>query len=133
MDGGVHGWKLQKDCLFILVTLDDWLFFGQDIKGDIFLKAKQICEKKNVNFDRIRERALVLCSAAELEELFSSFPESEITRILASNLGDLGMKDYPLHSVIQEQGAERLPFRAHPLVGRATSFFDQFPPAEYVF
>jgi hypothetical protein len=114
LNGVVPDFHLAESATLIVVTLDDWVFVGADIKDDIFKQAREISLAKGLNAETIGDCDVVLCTAAELDRLTSRYSYDTLRLICDRNLEEK-YKNYPLTGVANECFKEKRHQAEYPL------------------
>jgi hypothetical protein len=117
--------RLAPDMVPIVVTLDDWLFFGPIFRDEIFNRAANIARFNGRSTKRIEARQVVLCSAAELEIILSEY---DVASVL--NLGrvlDPSKREHMTLSAFRELNVP-MDVPHYPLSDRLDEIFAPFLP-----
>jgi hypothetical protein len=97
--GHVADWSIVDQPTLLLVTLDDWIFVGADIREEIEVAARPIAVARGLNPDALRE--IALCTATELDQLISTFEYSTI-RLIARESRTQPYRHHQVSSVGRE-------------------------------
>lgn len=132
MRTGIAGdeFSLHPDFLPLVVTLDDWIFFGKELKDEIFSCARSIAQANGTSTDRIDNQRVILCTASDLETILTLYESDTALHGLNAALDDQHKGNIIL-SVFSDLGLSRMGTAANPLADRITAFFDRFLRGEF--
>ena len=113
--------EIASPCVPIVVTLDDWLFFGDDMKKEVFSSAQKKLEEDHLTGAISRLNDVVLCTVEEMEMLLTVFDIPGIEGALQHAL----LPDHrglPLSAVLSSYKSGRLAKPRNPLGHRFGDF-----------
>lgn len=116
---------LSDEIFPIVLTLDDWILFGQDIKKDIFERAAEMAERVGLKSDRLEQRDVIVCTANELETVITLYEDEGVYEVLRKSLNK-DFKDFAISGVMTSFKDGRRSEPQNPLMQRAVDMFDQF-------
>lgn len=115
LNGSVPGFRYGESPILLLVTLDAWIFTGSDIMGEVYRVAKEIAVVQGVSTERIDKRAVVMCTATELDQIASTYRYDDLKRICTKAI-ETKFQEYALISVARECFSEDRREPKYPLL-----------------
>lgn len=123
-DLGIPGIEYRKSgsIVPIVVTLDDWIFFGNDMRSEVMESSRAMLEADNLGGAVSRIDSVILCTADDLELLFTKFDDVGVATVFkvdrSNNDGS------PLSAVIQNTKCGRLEVPRSPLRDKLLKLID---------
>jgi hypothetical protein len=103
---------VSPNCLYAVVTLDDWMFLGGSLWEVIFDRAAVLASEQEFSSALVDHRAVVPTTSQNLERILAHYPERDVLRIFKS--ATLEFPGYELNAVPSALKLE--PANRHPYV-----------------
>jgi hypothetical protein len=113
--------KKSASALLIVVTLDDWIFFGNDMRLEILALARSKLEVEGMGIAVVLVDDVILCTADDLELLFTVQDSNAVDDVMRRSLLP-EHKGWPLNAVIASNKTGRLERPRNPLADRLPHF-----------
>lgn len=136
--------RVAPDCVYAVVTLDDWFFFGEELRKRIFAKAVERSESQGVDAGPIKARSIVLCSCSNLEYLLAHFSGAEVTKTFVAATTEqyqgyelrgipssLSLEPKSRHRYVEEEFERLVDFSSDRRTESGPRAFSLFTPGEH--
>jgi hypothetical protein len=110
--GEVDGLKASSNLCSLVVTLDDWIFWGDSLESQVEQRLEKLINKTEL--PRPRSEQTAFCNAFDFERLVSNYSLQQILEIIpASRVGEF--KTHRLWDYARSNYKEQKPDRSFPL------------------
>ncbi|MBY0561772.1 hypothetical protein [Hyphomicrobium sp.] len=113
--------QYPDDLLNVVVTLDDWVFLGHDVKRDIVDRARVLLDADELSDAASAVGRTILCNADEIEKLLTIYTPEGVFDLLRNSLSDEHHAS-PLGAVMSTHRAGRMTQTRNPLADRVHEF-----------
>lgn len=117
------GLVLDPNFIPLVVTLDDFVFFGEEGRKQVFVKAREMAKQKGIESKRLDDEEVLLCTVGELEFVATCFDQSNMVSLMTKAL-DQKYNQTALSGVLVDCNLPKLEDPHHPLAFRLDDIFD---------